>query len=649
MLRALKNDIVALEFPINHFIGHCIRNGEWPLWFNTWGMGFPLHSNLTWGVYSTPQLAFSSIFNYNIYALHIEFMFFVLLAGWGMFYLLHQYLVKEERLARLLAIAYMLSGFVVGSTQWLLYITASAFIPLVIAALMKLLEKPNWKNSLQLAVLYTLMFTSVYAAFNIISTYSIAGFLVIYFLGSRKDKKMTGLRLRFLLLSACIIVLLCLPCLYFTIELLGYMDRGGSITGNTAFFESNYLHPGALTTLLLPLGSVKMAYANTEGTMLNTYMGLLMLLLIPGTIISAIKERSKPALLLGLAALLFLVISFGALLPVRQALNILPGFPYFRNPAIFRYYFILALILCIAWQSRDKSFSSLLQDKFFRYTGWLLAACCVSVMMFNLSSLRGLPADSVSGLVKNISLPQTQFIAAFVQLVMIVLILLFAGYNKRKMAGLVFAAELVINTLLCTPFYSVSSYSLPEVNNILRAEKGFPLQVKSPDEVDAVYTDEKGNHWQNINVFSSEVSARESYRGPLVLKQTGSQDSLQAAPGKPLVYADQDGATITLLLQRPSHVRAKVILQTPGTVILRQHYYPGWSVYNGNKKLKLIQGERSGLAVNLPSGVSVIDFRYERNDILVSALFLNLFVIIYFLLRFFDMARKIFTRSSSPS
>src|SRR5437868_6960318 len=88
MIRAMKNDVVALEYPINHFISQCIHNGEWPLWFNTWGMGFPLQSNLTWGVFSTPQLAFGTIFNYDIVALHIEFMFYILLAGWSMFYLL---------------------------------------------------------------------------------------------------------------------------------------------------------------------------------------------------------------------------------------------------------------------------------------------------------------------------------------------------------------------------------------------------------------------------------------------------------------------------------------------------------------------------------------------------------------------------------
>src|SRR5215475_5102496 len=96
MIYALKNDIIVLEYPINYYMSQCIHNGEIPYWFNTWGMGFPLQSNLTWGIFSTPQILFCSVFNYNIYILHIEFIFFVLLSGWSMFYLLKKSLLKDD-------------------------------------------------------------------------------------------------------------------------------------------------------------------------------------------------------------------------------------------------------------------------------------------------------------------------------------------------------------------------------------------------------------------------------------------------------------------------------------------------------------------------------------------------------------------------
>ena len=142
MLKALKNDIVAIEFPVKYFISECIRNNEIPAWFNTWAMGFPLQSSLTWGIYSTPQLIFSSLFNYNIYVLHIEFIFYVLLAGWGMFYLLKKHFSLDEKIAQVTACCFMLSGFVTGSSQWLLYLTAAAFVPLLIITLLQLVKFP---------------------------------------------------------------------------------------------------------------------------------------------------------------------------------------------------------------------------------------------------------------------------------------------------------------------------------------------------------------------------------------------------------------------------------------------------------------------------------------------------------------------------
>ncbi|MBK6938244.1 MAG: hypothetical protein IPH18_16295 [Chitinophagaceae bacterium] len=56
MMFTIKNDVLMIEYPIQHFISESLRNGNYPLWFNTWGMGFPLQSVLSWGVFSTPQM-----------------------------------------------------------------------------------------------------------------------------------------------------------------------------------------------------------------------------------------------------------------------------------------------------------------------------------------------------------------------------------------------------------------------------------------------------------------------------------------------------------------------------------------------------------------------------------------------------------------
>ena len=661
MLRALKNDVIALEYPINHFISQCLRNGELPYWFNTWGLGFPLQSNLTWGIFSTPQLLFSSLFDYNIYVLHAEFMFFVLLAGWSMFHLLHKYILKDKGIAQLLAISYMLSGFMVGSTQWLLYITATCFIPLVVSSLLKLLYKPTVGSAFQFAVTYSLMFTSVYAAFNIITTYSLLLFLLIWFWQARNTKKTKLILLGYLSFAGILIILLCLPCLYYTTELLKSIERGTSIATNSAFFNSNYLHPSALSSMLLPFSSVKMSYSNTEGTMLDSYAGLFVLLLIPVVIWQTIKERNRVALIFLLATIVFLLISFGDMTPARSMLNLLPGFSYFRNPAIFRFYFIMMLILFVAEAVKNKSFSELFsfknntQTKIIYHTIWIIAAICLFVLILHLGSINVLSPELIKSAKKDINYNQTLFISSFIQLLILLSLLLSIKKKWFIISKILFTTDLIINTLICTPFFSVSSYTIPEVSRILHTVPGFPVQNIKPAEAATTYTDEKNNRWNNINVFSKQISSNDTYRGPLTLMQNYqfSTDSLHPMKtvDKNLVFleSESDNGTIQLLIQKPTHIRVAVQAKEQTFMTLQQNYYPGWKAWYNNNSVDIIKHNSWGITIPISKGKGIIDFRYERTSVWLTALLLHLITISFLIWKGFNWLRKFFFKSSSPS
>ncbi|MFZ9386897.1 MAG: YfhO family protein [Chitinophagaceae bacterium] len=651
MLRALKNDIVALEYPINYFISQCVRNGEIPLWFDSWGMGFPLQSSLTWGIYSTPQVLFSSLFNYNIYILHAEFMFFVLLSGWSMFYLLKKHFLSDERMAVLLSACYMLSGFMVGSTQWLLYITAAAFVPLLIATLLQLLKKPTTRNAFIFAICYTLMFTSVYSAFNIITTYGILVFLGAWFWKNRIDRKGSGNAFRHLLLAGLFTSLLCGPILYHTVELLSHLDRGDGLSAGSAFFNSNYLHPRALSSMLLPFSSVGMRFPNTEGTMLNTYAGLFVLILLPFAIIRSCSTRNRGNLWLLGAAITSLLFAFGSLTPAREALNLLPGFSYFRNPAIFRYFFLLLLILFLAKAGTGYPLNELLKSRVTVITIWVTGILLTALILFLIPAVRGGINTSLSHFTENLTYSRAALFNAILQLVCIIALIVLLRMDKTHCLKWVFAAELVLNTLLCTPFFSVSRYSLPELQSILRIEKGFPVQSNPPASVPAVFVDKKGNRWQNINVFAKEVSSRESYRGPLVLKKQSGQTARPLSGTEKLAYAGKDssGNAVKVIRQRPGTVQLEVTLDAPDTITLMQNYYPGWFVYVNGNSSTLVRKERPGLSVTVPSGKNNVEFKFVRTGVWTTALILHLLIIGFGLTELLRMIRKKRFRSSSPS
>jgi hypothetical protein len=559
-----------------------------------------------------------------------------------MFHLLKKHFLKDENISLLLSICYMLSGFMVGSTQWLLYITAAAFVPLLISSILNLLSTPSFKNALQFAVFYSMMFTSVYAAFNIITTYSIVIFLLFYFFFAKTENKKRAIL--FVGLAGLLTLTLCLPCLYYTIELLKYLDRGNAIASNTNFFNSNYFHPAALSTMLLPFSSVRMNFLNTEGTMLNCYLGLFALLLLPSAIYKFFKEKNKYALTILAVSVVFLVVSFGSITPLRNILNLLPGFSYFRNSAIFRFYFLIFLIIFLAMIFRNYSFKELIVSKLIKNTAWVLLIAYLVVFPLNIKNF-GSSFESVTALIKNISLSQTIFISSFIQ---IILLLLFLSTRTKylKFTKTILIADLILNTFLCTPFFSVSSYSLKEANAILHSTPSFPIQTKKLNEVPTVYTDSKLNNWYNINVYSKEVSSNNSNRGPLTLKSfSRSNDSLQL--DKFLIYSQNNDVSIKL--QRPTHVQADIESKEADQITLMQNYFPGWKAYYNNKPVEFIEKEKLGLIIQIQPGKGFIDFRYEKKGVLLSALLLHLITIVFFIYCGVKFIKRNFIKSFSPS
>jgi hypothetical protein len=662
MLRALKNDIISIEYPINYFISQCIHNGEMPYWFNTWGMGFPLESNLTWGIYSTPQMLFSSIFNYNIYVLHIEFIFYILLAGWSMYYLLQKYFLKDEKIGQLLACCYMLSGFIIGSSQWLLYITAASFLPILLSCLMQLLQVPSKKNVLLLAIIYFMMFTSVYPAFIIITTYSLVLITVCWFLISKDTSRKKLLTLFYLSISGILAILFCLPCLYNTFELLKHMERGIPIAGNLHFFNTNYLPPSALSNFFFPFSSVKMSFPNTEGTMFHSYMGLFILLLLPATILQSFRQTNLKSFLVLAGSLFFLVASFGAILPFRNFLNVLPGFSYFRHAGIFRFFFIFAMILYVGMMLKSKSWEEIFDfkknnySKTIKITMLIIAFISLCVLLINIQSAKGLSFSSVNDFFKKINLSQTLIISAAIQLTLIIFLYFTATTKSYRFTKVIFAVDLIINTLLCTPYFVVSSNSIRQVNAILHSVKGFPIQSGKVNQSDATYIDKKLNTWSNVNIFHKKVSGNESYRGPLTLENFSryTDDSAIAKQifNHAIIFKGNDSISVNdelkLIIQRPAHIRAQVNAEEPTTITVMQNYFPGWKAYYNNKYVDFINQDKPGLTINIPKGKGRIDFIYSKKGVWISALLLHLTAIGFFLFYIYRNLKKKIRFSSIP-
>ncbi|MBL0270011.1 MAG: hypothetical protein IPP99_15425 [Chitinophagaceae bacterium] len=661
MLFTLKNDVLAIEYPVQHFISEALRHGENPVWFNSWCMGFPLQSVLTWSVFSTPRTLLGTLLPSDIVVLHLEFLFYVMAAGWIMFALLKNHFSTEKNLALLLSCCYMLSGFTVGSSQWLLYLTGLSFIPLVIYAALSFFRTPRLLTSFFLALTWYLLLTNVHIYLTVVTGYILTflfiGRLLFYLTNKTVDKAAKKRLTRYTLAALLLTLAFSAAPIYYTLELLPWLERSTPLEAGQQFFQSNYLHPVAgMKSLLLPLSTIKSAHANTEGSIQTIYMGLLPLLLLIPSIRKNIKEKNINAGWILFFSIFFLILSLGHLTPLRQALNFLPGMSFFRHPGVLRAYFIMGFIIYLGISFRQQSLISLLKTKGTErklLIGLLifLGSFLLILILSGAGSLENLWKGSFNETVRQADYQQLEVLNSMLQLIMIAS-LLFALLRKTILFYTLLLLELILNFLCCTPYYMVSSYSAAEVNQMYSYTRGFPVQQKPTYHLPVEISEKGTTVWRNINTFRKDVSTEISMPGPLVLEKVG---QFLSSPGKEslierkLVFIRGESVemdTVNIIQQGPGKVVANLQLSAPREIVLQQGYFPGWKVFYNGKELPLVKNEYPFIAVKAPAGKGELVFRFRKDGVLYSAVFMHCIV----LLGLFLGCRHHFRfKSSSPS
>ena len=187
---SMKNDMLHCYYKYFH-IGECIQNGTLPLWNPYEYLGTPVHADpggITW----SPLMWIWSIIGVNTYTLHIVFIILIIIAGIGMYRLARKGFQYQKRTALILAIAYMTSGFVLGSAQFLTWISSVAMLPFIIHY--ALIVMGIWKTEQQskaaiyLGAFCALMVTTGYPVFLIIAAYGLSGLGIISVLKSSMEQ-----------------------------------------------------------------------------------------------------------------------------------------------------------------------------------------------------------------------------------------------------------------------------------------------------------------------------------------------------------------------------------------------------------------------------------------------------------------------------
>lgn len=338
-----KWDSVRGYLPYRHFIGDYLHEGHMPLWNPFQRLGYPGYSDLQSGAWYPVMWLLLLLGEYDITSLILEVVGCFLIAGLGM-YSLSGFMHGCKRTATVLGVSYALSGFMVGSTQLMVFLIGMAWLPWILWALLRLLKDGGWRYGLWLAVFLMLNITGAGPAFTIILMYMLPLITLVHLWKRRSDRAYLGRVFRSVLLTGAALSLLLLPFLIAFMDFFPYFNR----TGKLAYADMiiNPFVPADYISFLFPYAALSTGswFQVTDLSLRNAYIGLIgFAFFLIAMISKSCRSRWHVGLLLGFG--LSMVLALGDYSGIYQWVYHLPGFGLFRHPAFFRGYSILCMLL----------------------------------------------------------------------------------------------------------------------------------------------------------------------------------------------------------------------------------------------------------------------------------------------------------------
>ena len=336
---AFSDMILARGDTFNYFYPYwdlrnaAFRAGELPLWSNNLFMGVPLLANPQLGSYY-PLNWLTAPFPAP-QAIKISILLHSVLAGLGTAYLFHQTIAKRIWPALVAAIIYTFSGYLGAHVEQINQFQGLAWLPLLFALYHRAMTaRSPWRDGLLLALAWALQIFCGHTQTVFISGIGFGAYGLGLGLTAREPAKQIGRRLLLLAVPTLLALLLALPQLLPSLELISLSNRGSGFSRHESTAFS--LPPSLLGRALLP---------NYDGQLFGEYIGYIGVVGL-GLALWGIMAKGVPAghhrVWLGIA-LLGLLLALGRHNPLYLLLAELPGFNLFRVPARFLALYTLSL------------------------------------------------------------------------------------------------------------------------------------------------------------------------------------------------------------------------------------------------------------------------------------------------------------------
>lgn len=337
-----KWDNIDGYLPYRYFISDYLWNGHLPLWNPFQRLGYPGYSDLQSGCWNPITWGLMFFGKYTIGSLVAELLLCYIIAGLGM-YKLGNYLYHNPKTSFIIAICYSLSGFMVGSTQLMVFLIGVAWLPWCIFAFLKFLKTQQYKYALLTAFVFSISTSAASPAYTIVLVYIFMA-MGIYFLwiNRKESKKVKRIVLGGLMLVGCSAVLLSSYIISF-MEFAPYFNRIDKLPYQ-GFLLANPFTGVEYISFLFPYSVISKTelFNHTDLSLRNGYFGIvgIVYLLLA---IWTVRKKSTIVLLVGL--FLALILALGDTTFFYKIAYNLPGFGVFRHPSFFRTYIIFCGLL----------------------------------------------------------------------------------------------------------------------------------------------------------------------------------------------------------------------------------------------------------------------------------------------------------------
>lgn len=673
---SVTHDMINCWIPWRYYISESFQNHVFPFWNPYQHLGYPIHADLQGPTWYLESILLSITTGQTNYTLHYLFVFYVFMAGMGMYFLSLGF-QSNKIIAFITGVSYMLGGFFVAHVQHFYAIIGAAWLPFIILNYYKMLSEKSYKHAVYTAIFMFFNLTGGNHTFSIILIYLFATLFMFFVYQAIKEKKQKEIidYIKVNALFGALTILLAAVVLMAFYQTAPYIER---LSGMSYKAASNCpLSPQSLLSLLLPFSTVNSVdFFNTDQSMCNIYIGSVAFLFF---IMVAINKKSAfEKTLLGFA-MVCLIASFGAYTPVHKFLfNYFPLINRFRFPSYFSLFSIIILLVLgskqMAVLAAETNSVNYKKTKTISIVvlAFLLLLFVFSIIKNNLGTLFFTQKfNTIFEFIQVANFYQNIILQSCIQIVLLGIFIAVLNSSLKKywvkVACVLVIADMIIATQLNIAYVGVSPTSPKELHDYLATlPQDFPTpphnnkiseNTEQMGQKHGLYMNTSGFHKRisvsgfNSYIFKNYETLTDSFpdlfkkmqKNELVYFSTNIYPQSKIAnidttfiTNKTLFLQDNDYNALKAIVNKndstPHSDNISIVSYYPNTIKIRattsskqlltllQSNYTGWAVSVDNKEEKIYQSNYLTMSVLVPEGKHEIIFEYKNTAIVTAGI-----------------------------